>query len=456
MITFPRVKRFVLCENPPKGFNFCYYSIRILGGYWKLKRDFDTKNRALIQNCMKTTTDTYGFTYQVDLSERTYMYKMTDDEIVNFIGNLLLKNLPKPRSDIYNYIPGKSLPYCLLENGALATKLAGINRCVLLLDSCSANKIYVGPFLASDFDQLSQSTQRINKSLADVVSMNFTEICPKAECIYYLSPLEFFFYCCCDINFELCAYTTDEKLLSYASKNAETWANNPKIRSFQEVLIHNQAFNSFTGISGRPWMFRKYIYSKPTVNEQTENEVFSENNIPLHLCAIGTYNLTIGNWKNEDFTMKLGKRKLLAEPQKFCYYTASLQFEQTDRKPPTSLEMRYGSDTEEMCKKDGCEIKAPSCLQNLISTNHVTATFKCCCSTGDLCNHLGNRYFDVTEQLISTNENYNETVQHGCIRKIFLPFYDPFCKLFLPVLTNLIQCSCFQNPRLKKVYNMIL
>lgn len=63
--------------------------------------------------------------------------------------------------------------------------------------------------------------------------------------------------------------------------------------------------------------------------------------------------------------------------------------------------MRYGSDTKEICKKDGCNIEAPKCLQDLISTNHVIATFRCCCSTDDLCNHLGNKNFEVTEQLIN-------------------------------------------------------
>lgn len=106
------------------------------------------------------------------------------------------------------------------------------------------------------------------KSLADVVSMNFTEICPKSECIYYLSPLEFFFYCCCDTHFELCAYTTDEKLLSYASKNAEAWKNIPVIRSFREVLLYNIRFDVFTRFLGRPWVYRKYIYSRPTGNDQ--------------------------------------------------------------------------------------------------------------------------------------------------------------------------------------------
>lgn len=45
-----------------------------MDGYWKLKRQFDTNNRAMIQNCMKTTSYTYGFTYQVNLSEQTYTY----------------------------------------------------------------------------------------------------------------------------------------------------------------------------------------------------------------------------------------------------------------------------------------------------------------------------------------------------------------------------------------------
>ncbi|VDN82103.1 unnamed protein product [Brugia pahangi] len=333
---------------------------------------------------------------------------MNDDEIINFIGNLLLKNLPKSSNDTFNYVPGESLPYCLLEDGALA------------------------------------------KSLADVVSMNFTEICPKSECIYYLSPLEFFVYCCCNTNYELCAYTSDEQLLSYASKNALTWATNPLIRSFREVLIYDIKTDIFTEVSGRPWTYRKYVYSKPTVDKRTGNVTSSADNIPLHLCAFGTFNLTIGNWKNEDFTMKIGKRKMLAEPQKFCYYMPSLQFTKTDRKPPTSLEVRYGSDTEELCKREGCNIKAPTCLQDLISIDHVIATFRCCCNAGDLCNHLGNKYFQETKQLISATQNYDKTIQHGCIRKIFLPFHDPFCELHIPVLTNLIQCSCFQSPILKQ------
>lgn len=74
-----------------------------------------------------------------------------------------------------------------------------------------------------------------------------------------------------------------------------------------------------------------------SVNDHTGNVAPSSNNIPLHFCAIGTFNLTIGNWTNDDFTMKIGKRELLAKPEKFCYFIASLQFKQTDRKPPTSL-----------------------------------------------------------------------------------------------------------------------
>lgn len=49
---------------------------------------------------------------------------MTDEGIVNFIGNLLLKNLPKPRNHTYNYFPGEPLPYCLLEDGALAVNIS--------------------------------------------------------------------------------------------------------------------------------------------------------------------------------------------------------------------------------------------------------------------------------------------------------------------------------------------
>uniref|UniRef100_A0A1I8EWV5 Uncharacterized protein n=1 Tax=Wuchereria bancrofti TaxID=6293 RepID=A0A1I8EWV5_WUCBA len=357
--SFSHTNRFILCKDPPKVFHFCYYSVRVMEGYWKLKRDFDTNNRAVIQNCMNAASYTYGFTddqrmkvkHLIDIfyyccKDCSFTNGMNDEEIINFIGNLLLKNLPKSSNDTFNYVPGESLPYCLLEDGALA------------------------------------------KSLADVVSMNFTEICPKSECIYYLSPLEFFVYCCCDINYELCAYTSDEQLLSYASKNALTWATNPLIRSFRETLIYDIKTDVFTEISGRPWTYRKYVYSKPTVDQRTGNVTSS------------------GNWKNEDFTVKIGKRKMLAEPQKFCYYMPSLQFTQTDRKPPTSLEVRYGSDTEELCKREGCNIKTPTCLQDLISTDHVIATFKCCCNTDDLCNHLGNKYFQEIKQVISATNAY--------------------------------------------------
>lgn len=41
-------------------------------------------------------------------------------------------------------------------------KVAGVDRCVFLLDSCSATKVYMGPLLVSKFDHLTQSTQRIN------------------------------------------------------------------------------------------------------------------------------------------------------------------------------------------------------------------------------------------------------------------------------------------------------
>lgn len=94
--------------------------------------------------------------------------------------------------------------------------------------------------------------------------MNFSKICPKSECIYYLSPLEFFFYCCCDKNFELCTYTSDEKLLSYASKNAESWLNDPSIRSFQETIVYDIRTDLFEKVLGRPWTYRKFVYSRPT------------------------------------------------------------------------------------------------------------------------------------------------------------------------------------------------
>lgn len=64
--------------------------------------------------------------------------------------------------------------------------------------------------------------------------------------------------------------------------------------------------------------------------------------------------------------------------------------------------MSYGSDTKEMCKREGCKIEAPNCLQNLISKDYEIARFKCCCDTDDLCNHLGNKYFEVTEKLTGT------------------------------------------------------
>lgn len=41
-------------------------------------------------------------------------------------------------------------------------KVVGVDQCVLLLDSSSINKIYIGPLRLSKFDHLSQSTQRIN------------------------------------------------------------------------------------------------------------------------------------------------------------------------------------------------------------------------------------------------------------------------------------------------------
>lgn len=44
-------------------------------------------------------------------------------------------------------------------------KVAGIDRCVFLLDLHSIRKIYVGPFLITKFDHLLQTTQRINVRL---------------------------------------------------------------------------------------------------------------------------------------------------------------------------------------------------------------------------------------------------------------------------------------------------
>uniref|UniRef100_A0A915PDX8 Uncharacterized protein n=1 Tax=Setaria digitata TaxID=48799 RepID=A0A915PDX8_9BILA len=406
MTSVGQLKQSVLCRDPLQGFNFCYYAIQVIQQYWNLMRDFDINNAE----------------------------NMTDEEIVNFIGNLLLNNLPRSTNQTYQYIQGVPLPYCLLDDGKLARKMAGVNKCIFLLDSCSMNKIYIGPFTASNFDQSLQSTERINKSFADVVLKNFTKICSKSECIHYLSPMEFFFYCCCDKNYELCAYTTDGKLLSYARKNTEAWLKDPAIRSFRDARIY------FVGerIYGRPWIYRKFVYSMPTVDEYTGKVISSANNIPLHLCAIGSFNITIGDWKKQNFVTHLATRKMLAEPRKFCYFTASLQFEQTDREPPTS-------DVEEICKKDECNVEAPICLQDLISQNYVIATFRCCCSTDDLCNHAGNKYYGFIEQIVNIKRDPNEAVQYNCIRKIFLPLHDPFCRPFMPVLTNLIQCSCSQS-----------
>ncbi|CAG9538562.1 unnamed protein product [Cercopithifilaria johnstoni] len=60
------------------------------------------------------------------------------------------------------------------------------------------------------------------------------------------------------------------------------------------------------------------------------------------------------------------------------------------------------------------------------------------------------KLYDEGEMLHVAKKNYSMTIQHGCIRKIFLPLTDPFCKSFIPVLTNVIQCSCFQSPLLKQ------
>ncbi|VBB34161.1 unnamed protein product, partial [Acanthocheilonema viteae] len=310
-------------------------------------------------------------------------------------------------------------------------KVAGIDHCVLLLDSCSVKKIYVGPLLASKFDHILQTTHRINKSLADVVSMNFTKICPKSECIYYLSPLDFFFYCCCNTNFELCAYTSNEKSLSYASKNAEVWANNFPIRSFLKVDLHNVK----------------------TVSKVTGNLISTGLNTPLHLCAIGTYNVTIGNWKKEDFTVKIGKRELLAEPQKFCYFIASLQFKQTERKPPTShifpcMSQLYSylmiyfnrrfDDTYIKCSRYFLfdTFDEVMLIEDYSFYSPKNLTLK--------------KLYKQGKNLDKMGQKYNMTIQHGCIRKIFLPILDPFCRLLIPVLTNVIQCSCFQSPRLQQ------
>lgn len=67
-------KRILLSISIFKDFHFCYYSIRFMDESWTLERNFDTNNKAVIRNCMKTTSYTYGFTYQVDLADETYMY----------------------------------------------------------------------------------------------------------------------------------------------------------------------------------------------------------------------------------------------------------------------------------------------------------------------------------------------------------------------------------------------
>lgn len=65
-----------------------------------------------------------NFFIEIDINKKCQLYQnMNDDEIANFIGNLLLKNLPKSSNGIYKYDSNKTLPYCLLEDGALAVSL---------------------------------------------------------------------------------------------------------------------------------------------------------------------------------------------------------------------------------------------------------------------------------------------------------------------------------------------
>uniref|UniRef100_A0A183D6W7 Myotubularin phosphatase domain-containing protein n=1 Tax=Gongylonema pulchrum TaxID=637853 RepID=A0A183D6W7_9BILA len=131
-----------------------------------------------------------------------------------------------------------------------------------LLDASSNNRLYTGPFSLDSFDQSSQSTDRISTSLAAIVMSGHASKCGnRTLCMYYLSPLEFFFYCCCGTDFEDCAYTDDPEILSYASINAEVWRSRSEIRSFYKP--EGKEFVNRSDIFGRPWLYEKFIYSLP-------------------------------------------------------------------------------------------------------------------------------------------------------------------------------------------------
>lgn len=115
---------------------------------------------------------------------------------------------------------------------------------------------------------------------------------------------------------------------SYTADQQVTPNNN------NDEIFRLNNIKTWEGKKSRKITFRQMPIS---VDERTGYVTSSRNNIPLHLCAVGTYNLTIGYWKDEDFTVIVGPRKMLEEPQRFCYFTASLQFTQTDRMPPKSL-----------------------------------------------------------------------------------------------------------------------
>ncbi|VDK89269.1 unnamed protein product [Litomosoides sigmodontis] len=207
--------------------------------------------------------------------------------------------------------------------------------------------------------------------------------------------------------------------------------SDPSIRSFQEVLLYNIRTDQFRRISGRPWTYRKYIYSMPRVNELTGNVTPTKDNIPLHFCAIGAYNVTIGSWSNDEFAMKTGKREVLGEPQKYCYFIASLQFQETDRKPPTS-------------RIFPCVSQSHSYLMIYFNRRFNNTYIKCSrfflFDTYDELmliedysfyapeNLALKKLYDEGKKLHIAGKNYNMTVQHGCTRKIFLPILDPFCK----------------------------
>ncbi|VDK42541.1 unnamed protein product, partial [Gongylonema pulchrum] len=149
--------------------------------------------------------------------------------------------------------------------------------------------------------------------------------CRRTTCLHYLSPLEFFFYCCCGIDFEDCAYTDDRKILSYASINAEAWKSRSEIRSFYKP--DGREFENRTDIYGRPWLYRKFIYSLPVVDENTKKVVHSMRNIRVNLCAVGEYNVTIGEWQKYIYLPTPTRRSFLPKPHQFCVFEASFYFE---------------------------------------------------------------------------------------------------------------------------------